>query len=273
MTRRTLIGAALGAAGAGLAYPTLLEPRWLEVTHKNVPFPAGIRIAHLTDLHYSWAVPLSLIEDAIALALAAKPDLICITGDFVTHGKDFDAPAYTRLFQKLTARVPVYASLGNHDGGKWGANHRGLPTHQTVDRILEEGGVTLLHNRAVRLEGNRGSFHLAGVGDYWAQEVDGEQALRGIPAGSPTVLLSHNPDSKEVLQQHRWDLMLSGHTHGGQVIVPFRGPIYAPVKDFGYVAGLNPFLDRMIHTSRGVGSLGSVRFRCRPEVSILDLRT
>ena len=88
---------------------------------------------------------------------------------------------------------------------------------------------------------------------------------------SLVVLLAHNPDSKDILGAYPWDLMLSGHTHGGQVIVPFDGPRFAPVEDKRYVAGLKPWGTRQIHVSRGVGNVGGVRFRCRPEVSLLSV--
>ena len=83
--------------------------------------------------------------------------------------------------------------------------------------------------------------------------------------------MSHNPDSKEMLRRWPWDLLLSGHTHGGQVIIPFQGPRYAPVTDKRYVAGLKPWESRQIHVTRGVGNFAGVRFRCRPEVSLLIL--
>ena len=98
-------------------------------------------------------------------------------------------------------------------------------------------------------------------------------AFAGIQhAGLPTVVLSHNPDTKDDLGAYPWHLMLSGHTHGGQVIVPLYGPPIIPVRDRRYLAGLKPWGQRQIHVSRGVGNIMGVRFGCRPEVAVLDLR-
>jgi predicted MPP superfamily phosphohydrolase len=108
-----------------------------------------------------------------------------------------------------------------------------------------------------------------GVGDLWSKETDGCKAFAEAASNDPVFLLAHNPDSKEQLRPFLWDLMLSGHTHGGQVIVTHDGARYAPVADKRYVAGLKPWGSRQIHVTRGVGNVGGVRFRCRPEVSTL----
>jgi predicted MPP superfamily phosphohydrolase len=106
---------------------------------------------------------------------------------------------------------------------------------------------------------------------WWEWEIDAPRAFAGIDESRNVVLLSHNPDSKDALDAFPWHLMLCGHTHGGQVIVPLAGPIFAPVADKRYVAGLKPWGDRQIHVTRGVGNVGGVRFLCRPEASLLLL--
>ena len=97
-----------------------------------------------------------------------------------------------------------------------------------------------------------------------------ETAFRELGPG-PVVAMSHNPDTKELLAGYPWNLMLSGHTHGGQVIVPLYGPPIVPVRDLRYLEGLKPWGERLIHVTRGVGNLMGVRFGCRPEVAILEL--
>jgi len=230
-----------------------------------------IRVLHLADLHASVFVPLSMIDHAITLGLATRPDLICVTGDFITIREGFQAPDYAHLLRRLSSAAPTYAVLGNHDGGTWSGNHLGFSDHRVVDGILHDAGIELLHNRSVPFRAHGAALTLAGVGDLWNREVSGERAFSGIAAGAPVVLLAHNPDTKDHLAGWRWDLMLSGHTHGGQVIVPFEGPRYAPVVDKRYIAGLKPWGTRWIHVTRGVGNVGGVRFRCRPEVSVLTL--
>ena len=277
MTRRQLLMGA-GAAGLGAgAYATLFEPEWLEFTHRPVLLPglapgAPIRLIHISDLHASIWVPMFLLERAIEMCIAARPDLICVTGDFVTRGSDFDRPRYIRALRRLAAAAPSFAVLGNHDGGVWSGARHGFSDTSPVRSMLEESGVRLLHNESESLRLSGRNLRLVGVGDLWARQIDAANAFRDVAAGNdPVVLMSHNPDSKMILSSFPWDLMLSGHTHGGQVVLPWWGPGFAPVADKRYIAGLKPWGLRQIHVTRGVGSISSVRFRCRPEVSLLEL--
>lgn len=270
MTRRNLLSAFFGST---LVYPCYFEPRWLDLTRRSVklqtPAPRPVRILHLADLHASLLVPLSMIHRAISAGLAEKPDLICVTGDFITHRQDFQASEYAAALRRLSSAAPTFAVLGNHDGGAWAGWHHGNPNHQVVDRILEDSGIELLHNRSVQVEVRGAAVNLVGVGDLWSEEVDGARAFAGVRGGRPTILLAHNPDTKDRLKRNAWDLMLSGHTHGGQIIIGHDGSRYAPVKDKRYVAGLKPWGTRQIYVTRGVGNIAGVRFRCRPEASVL----
>jgi len=275
VTRRKLIYSFLGTAAIALPYPTLVEPRWLDYTEKSVRLPRArferpLRVLHLADLHASVFVTLPMIRHAINRGLAGRPDLIVVTGDFITMQRDFDPEGYVRELKRLSDAAPTYGVLGNHDGGLWSRHHYGLPNHQIVERILEDGGIELLHNRAVRREFDGQRIAIAGVGDLWADEVDWRRAFQTVDLTTPTIFLAHNPDTKDVVRAH-WDLMLSGHTHGGQVLVPFRGAHYAPVKDKRYISGLKPWGSRQIHVTRGVGNVGGVRMGCRPEASLLVL--
>jgi predicted MPP superfamily phosphohydrolase len=269
MTRRKLLYTFFGAPA--LIYPCFLEPRWLDLTYRRVELARKperpVRILHIADLHASLFVPLSMIDHAITLGLNQKPDLILVTGDFITHREGFDPSAYARELQRLSAAAPTFAVLGNHDGGAWARYRLGYPDHKVVDRILEDSGIELLHNRSMKAMG----LTLVGVGDLWSDEIHSGRAFSGVNGSGPVVLLAHNPDSKDVLRSRPWDLMVSGHTHGGQVIVPFEGARYAPVQDKRYVAGLKAWGTRQIHVTRGVGNVGGVRFRCRPEVSVLTI--
>lgn len=268
------------AAGAALpSYAFGVEPKWLERTVHSVPLgnrriSAPLRILHLSDLHVSSFVPFSLIERAVDMGLAMKPDIVCLTGDFVTNHEPFDAAEYRRILRKLPDRVPSFACLGNHDGGPWAAAHiRGYPDTSVVRALLASSGIRLLHNTSeiVRLKGQ--AVRMAGVGDLWNNEIDADAALSGAPRDPhiPTVLLAHNPDSKANVQNHSWDLMLCGHTHGGQVLVPVIGTRFVAVRDKAFVAGLKQWNGRYIYISRGVGNLAGVRLNCRPEVSLLEL--
>ena len=263
------------AAGLSLAYPVACEPFWLEVTHTpircGVKLSQPVRLLHLADLHASFAVPMFEIDHAIELGLEQKPDLICVTGDFISNKNGFIPEHCVQALRRLSAAAPTFAVLGNHDGGQWAVHHRGFKDHRLVEHMLSASGITLLHNKSLVVEVHQTELQLVGVGDLWSNEIDTTAAFTSVRRELPTVLLSHNPDSKDVLYPYPWHLMLSGHTHGGQVLVPFKDPCFAPVVDKRYVAGLGQWRDRQIYVTRGVGNLGGVRFLCRPEVSMLLL--
>lgn len=265
--------AGLTAAGAALTADAFyVEPGWLEVSRVHVPFPARLRILHLSDLHASAVIPPVQIERAIELSLAERPDLIAVTGDFITNVHDFDPRAYAALLARLARAAPAYAVLGNHDGGRWAARASGFTDTSVVRSILHEAGVTLLHNACVTVDRHRARFTLAGVGDLWAGEVRAADAFRAADPALPSILLAHNPDSKDLVADEHWNVMLSGHTHGGQFRDPLTGARpFVPVEDPRYVSGLGMWRGRAIHVSNGVGNVMGVRFNCRPQVSVLEL--
>jgi uncharacterized protein len=277
LTRRKFL-LSIPIAATAPAYAWGVEPNWLERTFTKVSLPnssgSSFRILHLSDLHVSHLVPLSLIERAVDLGLAARPDVICLTGDFITYKYAFDFERYGRILRRLSAAAPTFASLGNHDGGSWVASRWGFSDTAVVRGLLASGNVRLLHNdsEVIRVGGRQVRF--TGLGDLWADEINADRAFATALGGPqlPVILLSHNPDSKDMLGQHPWDLMLCGHTHGGQVLIPGLGPRFAPVYDKRFVAGLKAWNGRQIFVTRGVGNLHGVRLNCRPEVTLLDVQ-
>jgi len=266
----------LPAAGCAPLYAFGVEPGWLERTVTKVKLPCkqltrGVRILHLSDFHASSVVPFSLIESSITLGLKAKPDVICVTGDFVTDATPIDETEYARILRQLSDAAPAFAVLGNHDGGAWAASVGGLKDSLMVRALLQSGNIPLLHNRSevVRIGGQ--SIRFAGVADLWSNEVDGAAAFAGISVEDPAILLAHNPDTKDALADRPWDLMLSGHTHGGQVVLPLIGERFIPVRDKRFIAGLKEWKERQVYVTRGVGNVRGVRVNCRPEVTILDV--
>jgi hypothetical protein len=264
-------------ATAAVAYPRFVEPRWFDVTHKRaalsrVRLERPVKVLHLADLHASRVVSLEMIADAVGMGMAERPDIVCLTGDFITHRADSPSSAdYVRVLRKVSQGARAFAVMGNHDGGRWAARARGWANHLLMDRILEDAGIEVLHNRSRVVEVRGQKLVLTGTGDYWAQEAEPEAAFHEVDSRLPVVLMTHNPDTKDLCGPYCWDLMLSGHTHGGQVIVPFYGPPFQAVADTRYIAGLKPWGTRQVHVTRGVGNLLGVRFNCRPEVSLLEV--
>lgn len=266
--------------GAGYSYMRLWESGWLEVNRHQVPISRTeksvrpFRILHLSDLHASRAVSLGYLRRAIGVGLEQQPDLICITGDFITW-KYRRWDEYAEVLRTCSNTAPTYACLGNHDGGAW-MQGRALANDNSslVKKLLVDANVELLHNRSTTANLGGRQWNLVGTGDLWNEECEPARAFAEIDATLPTLVLSHNPDAKTILMEHPWNLMLSGHTHGGQIYLPGLGAPLAPVKDKKYVRGLHALdtkVGRWLHITKGVGNLHGVRFNCRPEVSLLDV--
>jgi predicted MPP superfamily phosphohydrolase len=275
VTRRKLLSL-LPVAGCAPAYAFGVEPNWLERTFQRVKLPcknltSGARVLHLSDLHASSSVPFALIEKSVELGLEAKPDVICLTGDFVTDNSAFDEVEYARILRRLSSAAPIFASLGNHDGGAWSDWAGGFKDTSVVRALLSAGNVPLLHNSSEVVRVRDQSIRFAGVADLWSDDVDGDLAFANVSADDPAIVLAHNPDTKDVLADKPWDLMLSGHTHGGQVVLPMLGERFVPIRDKRFIAGLKQWNGRQVYVTRGVGSIRGVRVNCRPEVTILDL--
>ena len=272
-----LAGCGGALATGGSSYMHFVEPGWFEVHEETVPIrlPPGsrpLRLLHLSDFHASSAVPWSLIEEGIDLGLALAPDLICLTGDFITD-KLPDLARYIRLLKRLSRAAPVYAVPGNHDGGDWAVRQMGFDNLPQVRTMLEDAGIILLENRSTTLSlANQTRLELIGVGDFWGDDFSPVLAFDKARGNLPTIVLSHNPDSKTKLLPYTWDLLLCGHTHGGQLRIPITGwTPFAPVRDKRYVKGLHLWSQRYLHVTTGVGNLHGARFNCRPQVSLLRL--
>lgn len=279
LTRRKFL--TLGSAGcvASLGWGCIAEPAWLEIARETVRTPkltpgSKLRIAQLSDLHLSNFVTLDYIDTAVKLALKEKPDLIFLTGDYVTGNSGHDFQGYASILSKLSAFTSTFAVLGNHDGGAWAhCTPKGYKTAFHVRRLLAQSSITLLENRSILLSVAGTQVRIIGTGDFWSQECDPKSAFEGLASAETflRLILSHNPDSKELLRPYNWELMFCGHTHGGQVKIPFIGPIFLPIIDRRFAEGLLSWEGRFIQVSRGVGNLHGVRFNCRPQVNILDL--
>lgn len=281
MSRRRFLGGVSFAAVGTFGYARLFEAERLQISHHTVPLAGGsrrpLKLLHLSDLHASGVVGLDYIESAIDRALAWRPEVICLTGDFVTQRFE-RATDYARILKKLSDAAPCFATLGNHDGGVWAGEDGGYADTTWITQVLRDSRITLLHNAATRWAAGEWTLKFVGVGDTWAENFNPEQAFGTAQAESsatretPAIVLSHNPDTKDALAAHRWNLLLSGHTHGGQLRVPWLGATpFAPVRDKRFVAGLHRWNGRWIHITKGIGTVFGVRINCPPEISCLTL--
>jgi predicted MPP superfamily phosphohydrolase len=212
--------------------------------------------------------------------MANQPDLIVLTGDFVSGATKFLNTSYGGFKQmhfdscmeelgRLNAPLGVFAVLGNHDF--WSGQEVALK----IIRGLRNIGVEVLRNESVPLKKNGQELYLIGVDDYWEESYDLPKALKNVPENSFRILLSHNPDVNENIDnlKEKIDLIISGHTHGGQVVLPFIGALYIP-SPFGqkYLAGLVSDRERKTYISRGLGLFFvPIRINCPADVSLLTL--
>ena len=253
----------------------------INIKIKNLP-PSfrGLRIAHLSDLHSSLLVSEGLIARAAELVMTERPDIIFLTGDYISGSMKFLSSSigdFNRKYldrcvtalSKLNAPMGIYGVLGNHD--MWSGN-------RAVDAICSDFssklGVTWLRNSNTELYRDGEKITLIGVDDYW-EGGSLIEATRGAHTDRVRILLSHNPDINEEIYglKERIDLVLSGHTHGGQVVLPFIGMPFLPLKSGQkYRAGLVKEAGHQTYITRGVGHfLVPLRINCPPEATVLTL--
>jgi predicted MPP superfamily phosphohydrolase len=269
----------LGRTWARLGYAYHVEPTWLTVNRLVLsvrglaPALAGVRIAQLSDFHCGPHIPPGYLEAAIERTAAEQPDLIALTGDYVDRGPDHVSAA-ARLFRELRAPLGVFAVLGNHDFAVHTARgtRRHPELHRRVTDALGTEGVVVLRNRSVRVERDGAPLVVAGVDDLWSGESDPGAALAGACADAPRLLLAHNPQSAEFLVGHRADLVLSGHTHGGQINWPGLGRPFLGKIARRWAAGLYPLATGRLYVNTGVGFGWRFRFGVRPELAVFTLQ-
>lgn len=274
LLRATFAGlAGMAVAGGGLlAYASEVEPRWVQITHINLPLPRlpeefhGYRIVQISDLHAGKWLPTALLEETVRLVNDQRPDLIAITGDFVTYTYK-DAPLdIVPTLSKLRAKDGVAAVLGNHD--YWGSYGPDLIRH-----VIHDSGMIDLNNDTHTLERNGKLLHLAGVDSARERMARLDLVLKKLPKEGAAILLAHEPDFADTsAKSGRFDLQISGHSHGGQVVVPFVGPPRLPPMGVKYHTGRYQVGNMVQYTNRGLGVVGiPVRFFCRPEITVFTL--
>lgn len=262
----------LGAAGLALAgvyslfverYIVLFSRYRLRVPHLPAAL-AGLTIVQLTDLHYGLLVPLGFLEHLIDQVNALPKDMVVCTGDYVHERESTrQIDRIWPLLARLSAPLGVYSVLGNHD--HWASSQRSL-------YWLERSGQSLRH-RAQLIQRNGERLWLAGAGDLWEDHVPLDAILKDVPARDCRIVLAHNPDTADTPHSARVDLMLSGHTHGGQVSLPIMGTPLVPTQNKAYTHGLKrSHSGEMVFICRGIGwAVLPVRLGCFPEVAVIEL--
>ncbi len=235
----------------------------IEIFLKRLPPKLdGFKIIQLSDTHHSPFTGLEHIERAVKIANRLRPDLFLLTGDYVSHERQYIAPVAAAL-AKLKAKHGVHACLGNHD--HW-------TDADLVTDLFRGEGINVLINEGFRLETKRGSFWLAGVDDYMVGKTDVPASLRGSFPDELKILLAHNPIIFREAARLGVDLTLSGHTHGGQI--KMRDPEKRILPQRKLKAGLHARRNgSQVYITRGIGTVVvPMRYQCPPEISLLELR-
>jgi predicted MPP superfamily phosphohydrolase len=273
-TRRQFLKGALATpllAVSGVAvYARLIEPyNYLisetDIFVHNLPERfEGFRITQLTDIHHSKILGLEEVQRVVRLAQQTTPDLFVLTGDYATAYRRYIEPCAEAL-SSLSAPEGVWAVLGNHD-------HYTDP--ELTTRALEQHHINVLNNRNTLLRRGPDVIQLSGIDDWSWNATDWAKAFEGLKKSLPTVLLSHQPSVLKFEQTKDLSLILSGHTHGGQIKLPWFGaPARFLTKDLMFVQGLFRIGNVQMYVSSGTGVIGlPVRFGVRPEIAVLRLR-
>jgi predicted MPP superfamily phosphohydrolase len=222
----------------------------------------GLRIVQISDIHHGLFLPKEWLSEAVQQANRLNPDIIALTGDFVTYSRRNIGPA-AEILGRLRARYGVFAVLGNHDF---------RVDADAVTRALRHQRIDVLRNRHISLGFGGASLYLAGVDDY-GYGADLRRAVRGIPREAATILLAHNPRIVHLASRNGVSLILAGHTHGGQVNLPLLGTVYGRSPErLRYKIGWDRLGATQIYVSRGLGTIVLPwRLRCPAEISHLEL--
>jgi len=271
------VGATVFSAAATRYYSFMLEPVWLDVTQVTVPLvrlPKAFdryRIVQISDIHIGGWMNRERLAEVLALVRQQAPDLIVITGDFFigrswSEGLDFAAEDFVAEMSPLTAEFKVLGVMGNHDHRTDAAKTRAA---------LSRSGIVELKNDVHMIVKNGESLCIAGLDDIFEGKHRMDELYKKLPADANSILLAHEPDYADTASLvGRFGLQLSGHSHGGQVVIPFVGPPVLPYWARKYPSGMYQVGAMQLYTNRGVGMTSPyVRFNCRPEITVLTLKS
>jgi predicted MPP superfamily phosphohydrolase len=250
--------AVLGSMG----YGHYLERHDIEVvaSELNVGLGAPVTLAFLSDIHFDPLFEEDYLTRVIALTSELQPDYVLFGGDYVSHSAKRIVDLAT-ILGKAQATQGVFAILGNHD--HWLGE-------DTVTQALTDSGITVLCNQSIPIA-NHAGWYLTGLESHWGGKPN-TRSIEKTPSTAKHIMLAHEPDTFDTLTDSRIALQLSGHTHGGQIRVPFGGAIQLPTLGKKYSAGLFEQAERKLYVTRGIGTVNKhFRVNCRPEITLLKL--
>jgi hypothetical protein len=277
-TRRQFLQSAAAVGALAVAGDALLiEPNLPHVVRREFSLPRwpermdGFTVVLLSDFHYDPYFSVHALRAAIATVKNLHPDIIVLTGDFVSvplFGNErrgaLQAEPCAQLLRQMSAPYGLWAVMGNHDEGT---------DREIVTQALQAENIRVLANQSQPIERDGARFWLAGVNDILSHTADLPQTLAHVPTGEPVVLLAHEPDFADEAARFPIDLQLSGHSHGGQIRIPFLPPLYLPIMAKKYVLGTYRVGPLLLYTNAGLGTVGvPLRLDCPPEITLLTLR-
>lgn len=253
-------------------YGTKIEPNWIEIVPIELTIPHlspafdGFKLVQISDLHVSKFMPESRFERIIRLVNQQHGDAIAITGDIITARGRFNEERLGQQLSRLHAAFKTVAVLGNHDHSR---------RIKALKRTLAHSQIDNLDNQVYLIERDAQQLALAGLDDpYWG-EADLEGTIAQLPPEVPAILLVHEPDYiEQSAKTHKFALQLSGHSHGGQIRIPFFNPLVLPRGGRKYYAGLDLVEDTLTYTNRGLGMTNlPIRIGSRPEITVFTLHS
>lgn len=270
ISRRQFLGLSFSLALCLFLYAKLIEPNWIDVHRVPLRLPHlasefdGYRIVQISDLHTDKLMRERRLRGIFRLVTQQKPDLIAMTGDFVTEYQQKFIPNFQRSLKELKPKDKTVAVLGNHDH---------LANPQAIRKALVANDIIDLNNSVYTIKRGNAIFNIAGVDDVLLGKPRLDLVLQQLPSEGAAVILAHEPDFADTsAATGKFDLQLSGHSHAGQVRLPFLKPPTLPTLGKKYYEGLNRVGNMNIYTNRGVGMTGlHIRFGSRPEITVFDL--
>ncbi len=253
-------------------YARGVEPRWFDVKTIDVkivglnPIFAGYKIVQLSDIHArSGIMDSQQLEKVANLANRQQPDLIALTGDYITDRPEQAESMLANAFGHLKATDGVVAIMGNHD--------REEDNNIPIERAFSKGKVNFLNNAVYSIDRHGKKLNIAGVDDVYFQRANLPLTVAQLPQTGTNILLAHEPDFADIATAtNRFGLQLSGHSHGGQIVIPFLPRVKAELAK-KYTHGLYRVAGMQLYVSSGVGTTGlpQARLNCRPEISVIVL--